>query len=168
MASVERFALALHVGEARLGDLAGAGQLRELPVAGPVEVEELADLLEREAEALAPEDQLEPRAVAPRVEPFLALADREKKLLLLVEAQGAGRHFEGIAHLAYGHRLGGHHGSLSSGSAARWKLSPHPARSDRVDVTVTSRHVGAPPAAGPVVTLRRSPCRLVRPARGDN
>ena len=46
----------------------------DLLVADVVEVEELADVLEAEAEALALQDQLQPRPAAPGVEPLLPVA----------------------------------------------------------------------------------------------
>ena len=55
-----------------------------------------------EAEALALQDQLQPRPAAAGVEPLLARADRREQLLGLVEAQGPRGHAELGAHLADG------------------------------------------------------------------
>ena len=62
---------------------------------------------EGEAEALAPQDQREPRAVRLGEEPLGALANREQQLLGFVEAQRSGGHVELVAHLADGHELVG-------------------------------------------------------------
>ena len=71
---------------------AAAQQLAQLLHAGAVdmvEVEQLADLGQREAEPLAAQDPAEPRAVAGAVEPGQALAARLDQALVLVEADGA-------------------------------------------------------------------------------
>ena len=68
-----------------------------------------------EAEALALQDQLQPRPAAPGVEPLLARADRRQQLLGLVEAQGARRHAELGAHLADGVKVVGHERSSIGG-----------------------------------------------------
>ena len=78
---VELGALRLHRPQAGEAEVVGAGDLRRLLVADVVEVEELADVLEREAEALALQDQLEPRPAAAGEEALLALADRGDELL---------------------------------------------------------------------------------------
>ena len=90
------------------GEGDGAGDLRRLLVADVVEVEELADVLEREAEALALQDQLQPRPAAAGVEPLLSDADRGDQLLRLVEAQGPRGDAEGGAHLADGLEIVAH------------------------------------------------------------
>jgi len=54
----------------------GAGELGGLPVAEVVEVEELTDVLEREAEALALQYQRQPGPAAAGVEPLLAGAQQ--------------------------------------------------------------------------------------------
>ena len=69
---VELVALRLHRPQPLAPELAGAGDLGDLLVADVVEVQELADVLEREAEALALQDQLQPRPAAPGVEPLRA------------------------------------------------------------------------------------------------
>ena len=61
---VELGALLLHRGETDLGALVGAGDLGHALVADVVEVQQLTDLVEREAEALALQDQLETALVA--------------------------------------------------------------------------------------------------------
>ena len=97
----------------------GAGDLGRLLVADVVEVEELADVLEREAEALALQDQLQPRPAAAGVEPLLALADRGEQLLGLVEAQGARGDAELGAHLADRQEVVRHGGSTPVVAVAR-------------------------------------------------
>ena len=108
MASVELGALRLHRLQPLAAEGVGGGELRRLPVVDVVELEELADVLEAEAEALALEDQREPGPAAAGVEPLLALADRRDQLLGLVEAQGARRDAEGGAGLADGPEVVGH------------------------------------------------------------
>ena len=73
---------------------AAAQQLAHLLNAGAVdlvEVEQLADLGQREAQPLAAQDPAEPRAVAGAVQPGQALAARLDQALVLVEADGARR-----------------------------------------------------------------------------
>jgi hypothetical protein len=53
-------------------------------------VEQLADFLQAEAEALAAQDQLQPPAVAPGEQAFLPVADREQQFLGLVKPQVRG------------------------------------------------------------------------------
>ncbi len=99
---VELGPLRLHRPEPIEGEGMGAGELGRLLVVDVVEVEELADVLEREAEALALEDELEARPAAPGVQALLPGADRGEQLLGLVEAQGPRRDAEGGAHRADG------------------------------------------------------------------
>src|SRR5690606_17140648 len=93
-----------------------------------VEIEKLADVFEAEAEALAAQDQLEPAAVAAGEEAFLSVADGKQQFLRFVEPERAGRHVEGVAHLADRHQVIAHswpfhelplrHGRADRGSAA--------------------------------------------------
>src|SRR5882762_5249757 len=72
----------------RLQHLAKALELRPLVASRLVHVDQLADLGERQAEALAAQRKLEPRAVAQRVDAPLAVAARRKQSLVLVKADG--------------------------------------------------------------------------------
>ena len=111
---VQLFAARLEVGQTGAGDLIGRGDLRLLLVAHMIQVEQLADFFEAETKALAAQDQLEPGAVAFGEQAFLALAQWEEQLFRFVEPQGAGGHFESVAHLANGQRVGGHLITLQS------------------------------------------------------
>ncbi len=68
--------------------------MRALVAPGLVHVDQLADLGQRQAEALAAQRELEPGAVARRVDAPLALAARREQALVLVEADRARRDFE--------------------------------------------------------------------------
>ena len=88
---VEIATLALQIGDVQP---AAAQQLAQLLHAGAVdlvEVEQLLDLGEREAEPLAAQDPAEPHAVVRAVEPGQPLAARLDQPLVLVEAHGARR-----------------------------------------------------------------------------
>ena len=88
---VEIATLAFEIGDVQP---AAAQQLAQLLHAGAVdlvEVEQLADLGEREAQPLAAQDPAQPRAVAGSVQPRQALAARLDQPLVLVEADGARR-----------------------------------------------------------------------------
>ena len=69
-------------------------QLRPLVAAGLVHVDQVADLGEREAQALAAQRELEARALARGVDAALAVAPRREQALGLVEADGARRDVE--------------------------------------------------------------------------
>jgi hypothetical protein len=97
---LELVALGLHDGEALAREVVGPRELGHALVADVVEVEQLADLLEREAEALALQDQRQPRTAPPGEEPPRALPDRREQFLRLVEAQGAGGDVEVSAHIS--------------------------------------------------------------------
>jgi hypothetical protein len=71
-----------------------------------IKIEQLANFLEAEAEALAAQDELQSRAVALGIKALLPVAERKDQLFCLVEAQGAGRDVESFAHLADGHLVG--------------------------------------------------------------
>ena len=124
---VELGALRLHRPQPLAAERVGGGELRRLLVVDVVELEQLADVLEAEAEALALEDQLEAGAAAAGVEPLLALADRGEQLLGLVEAQRARGHAEGGADLADALEVVGHgagwvgHGRTMPGRLSRRK-----------------------------------------------
>src|SRR6056297_3408276 len=92
----------------RARGLVDGAELSLALVVDVVEVEELADFLERKAEAASAQDELQARAFATGVETALAFADRREKLLGLVEAKGARRDVVGLAHLADCHRCFGH------------------------------------------------------------
>ena len=62
---VQFLALRFHFGTALQRDLVGALQLRLLLVARIIALQQLADVFEAEAKALAAQEQLEPRPVAP-------------------------------------------------------------------------------------------------------
>src|SRR5207302_10403075 len=74
--------------------LAKALELRPLVAPGLVHVDQLADLGERQSQALAAQRELEPGAVARRVDAALAIAPRREQPLVLVEADRAGRDVE--------------------------------------------------------------------------
>src|SRR2546428_14148247 len=74
--------------------LAKALELRALVAPRLVHVDQLADLGERQPEALAAQRELEPRAVARRVDAPLAVAPRRDQPLGLVEADRARRDVE--------------------------------------------------------------------------
>src|SRR3954469_24250106 len=78
----------------RIEDLLETLELRAVVAARLVHVDELADLGEREAEALSAQRQLEPGAVAGRVDAPLALAARREQALGLVEPDRARRDVE--------------------------------------------------------------------------
>src|SRR5690348_4226800 len=78
----------------RLEHLAEALELRALVAARLVHVDQLAYLGEREAEALAAQRELDPRAGARRIDAPLSVAARREKPLALVEADGARRDVE--------------------------------------------------------------------------
>jgi hypothetical protein len=69
-------------------------ELRALVAPGLVHVDQLADLGQREAEALAAQGQLEAGTVARRVDAALAVALRREQALVLVEADRARRDVE--------------------------------------------------------------------------
>jgi hypothetical protein len=85
----------------RVGLLPLGGQ----PAVTVVEVQRLPDILQAEPEALAAQDQHQPRPVAPGKEPPGPDPDRGQQLLGLVEPQGARGHVIGLAHLADGHHV---------------------------------------------------------------
>src|SRR3954469_12355906 len=78
----------------RLEHLAETLELRPLVAPGLVHVDQLADLGERESQALAAQRELEARAVAQRVDAPLPCAARREQALVLIEADGAGRDIE--------------------------------------------------------------------------
>src|SRR3989442_5484317 len=80
--------------------LAEALELRPLVAPRLVHVDQLADLGERQAEALAAQRELEARAVARRVDAPLAVAPRREQSLVLVEADRARRDVEFAPELA--------------------------------------------------------------------
>ena len=86
-------------------DLERLRHLRVLSVAQIVEVQQLPNLLQGEAEPLAAQDQLQASPIAFGVEALLTDADRTQQLLRLVEPERAGRDLEGVAHLSDRHRL---------------------------------------------------------------
>ncbi|MNC35950.1 hypothetical protein D3C75_844500 [compost metagenome] len=54
-----------------------------------IQIQHLLDLLQGEADAASPQDQLQPGAIARVIDPRLALAGRGQQTLVLIEAQGA-------------------------------------------------------------------------------
>src|ERR1043166_3120827 len=92
--TVDFRALLLEARDAFLEFGEGDLELRASPVAEIVEVEHLAHLFEREADTLAHQHVAQPRAVAPAVEPLLAVAARREQTLLLIEAQRPRAHLE--------------------------------------------------------------------------
>src|SRR6185503_6136706 len=75
-------------------------ELRPLVAPRLVHVDQLADLGQRQAEALAAQRELEAGAVARRVDAALAVAARREQALVLVEADGARRDVELARELA--------------------------------------------------------------------
>src|SRR5262245_23064630 len=69
-------------------------ELRPLVAPRLVHVDQLADLGQREPEALAAQRELEARAVARRIDAPLAIAARREQALRLVEADRARRNVE--------------------------------------------------------------------------
>src|SRR5262249_55966780 len=108
-------------------------ELARLAGRGVVHGDHLGDLLEREAEALSTQDELQTRAVARRVNTGLAAAARRQERLVLVESDGARGDVElarqlrdrvGLAAVAIAVACGGHAafagaGSISASALAR-------------------------------------------------
>src|SRR6056297_3681484 len=113
-------ALCLHLGQTRLGHLIGAGDLGVLLIPLVIEIKQLAQFLEAEAEALAAQDQFQPRAVAPGEEATLSLPNGREQFLGLVKSQGARGDVERLAHLPDSHHIISH--SVAS-SQSIWRLS---------------------------------------------
>ena len=102
--SIELTALGLHRLEAFEAEGIGAAELGFLLVADVVKIEQLADLLEAEAEALALQDQFQPRPAAPCIEAAGAYPARCDEFLCFVKPEGAGSHAEFGAHFANGQK----------------------------------------------------------------
>lgn len=85
-----------------------------LLVVDVVKIEELADLLEAEAEALALQDQFQPRPAAPCIEAAGAFTAGCDEFLGFVKPEGAGGHAEFGAHLANGQKGVAHAFSIVS------------------------------------------------------
>src|SRR5205807_2927077 len=105
--AVELAELRLDVGallqQARLGRFEHrqeALELGPLVAARLVHVDQLADLGERQPQALAAQRELEPRAVARRVDAALAVAPRRNQPLVFVEADRARRDAELVRQFA--------------------------------------------------------------------
>jgi hypothetical protein len=88
---IEIAALALEVRDVQPAAPQELAQLLQPGAVDLIEVEELADLGQREAEPLAAQDPRQPRAIAGAVEPGQALATRLDQAFILVEANGARR-----------------------------------------------------------------------------
>src|SRR5215470_2164238 len=88
---VEIVTLVLEIGDVQAAAAQELAQLLHAGAVDLVEVEQLLDLGERKAQALAAQDPRQPRAVAAAVEPSQALAARLDQALVLVEADGARR-----------------------------------------------------------------------------
>src|SRR5689334_8183145 len=82
----------------------GDPELGQLSVLQIVEIEHLLDLFEREADALAAQDELQPRPVAIAEEPGPAPPRRRQQPFLLVEPQSSRRNVEFPAEV--GDRIG--------------------------------------------------------------
>src|ERR1700759_862276 len=91
---VEIATLAFQIGDVQPAAAQELAQLLHAGAVDLVEVEQLLDLGQREAEPLAAQDPAEPRAVVHAVEPGEALAARLDQPLVLVEAHGARRDAE--------------------------------------------------------------------------
>jgi hypothetical protein len=76
------------------------GHLGRAVVVLVVEVQQFADFRQRQAHALAAQDQLQADAVLVGIDAVEAFAGRRQQALVLVEAQRAGRGFELVAQLA--------------------------------------------------------------------
>ena len=76
--------------------------LLDLPVIDIVEVEEILDLRQTEAQPLAPADQRQPGAVTMAVDPVEPVAPGRQQPLVLVEADRAGSDLERVGQLADG------------------------------------------------------------------
>jgi len=83
-------ALALKAGDAFGEFLFGVLKLRGAAVAGIVEVENLADLGKREADAPAAQNERDARPVAPGIDARLAAARGRDQAFVFIVAQGAG------------------------------------------------------------------------------
>ena len=83
--------LALELGDARppLGER--GAQLLQMIGVDVVEIEQLLDVGQREAQTLAAQDELEPRPVARAVDAIAADALRRQQALILIEADRARR-----------------------------------------------------------------------------
>ncbi len=82
------------------------GVLRRFSVALAIQFQDLADLVERQPDPLAAQDQLQAGAVAIRVNPIEPLPGRSEQPLVLVEAQRSWGGFELTAQLADRERTG--------------------------------------------------------------
>ena len=102
-------------------------ELRPLVAAGLVHVDQFADLGKREPEALAAQRELEPGAVAQRVDAPLAVAPRREQPLVLVEADRARRDVELAREVADG-ELGAFGVSMLGFGLilSRWSLYEYP------------------------------------------
>ena len=103
VASMSTFCLASWI-DAGAAFFEGQAALGDAAVVDVVKIDHLADLGEREADALAAQDPGEPGAVAPRIDARQALALGRDQPLILVEAQRAGGDAELLAQL--GDRVG--------------------------------------------------------------
>jgi len=88
---VEIGALALQISDVELAAAQQFAQLLEAGAVDLIEIEQLADLRQREAEALAAQDPAEPRPIAGRIESGRAVPARLDQPLVLVEADRARR-----------------------------------------------------------------------------